>query len=1249
MSRLPHLILTSALALSALSTVPVAAAPSALPAGCSGTAPIHCHFDVAPGNYDVTVDLGSTSRAATTGMSVETRRQVLPAVSTSAGQMIRSTATVNVRVPEGQPTGQGGTGTPGLSITFDGSAPAIGALSVKPASAPLVAYLAGDSTVCDQPGAPYAGWGQLLPTRVKSGAVVANYGDSGESSGSFLNNGALFPTLKPLIKSKDLVFIQFGHNDKDTTATAFRDNLTKMVNGVRERGGTPVLMTPPVRRLFSGNSLTPTALHINGLGVDLPAVIRALGQSANVPVIDLTAKSKTLVESLGPAASQQLYLTKEANDNTHFSVYGATQMAGLVVQGIRERNLSLVNFLRPSPATAKAQTDTLNRGVISVHTPKGNRVSWRMLADDPQDVTYNVYRDGTKVNAAPVSGPTSFVDADGTAGAKYVVQAVTGGVEQQAKFAAEDSLSLDSVNGANASSRDVPLQIPPGGTTPSGEAYTYTANDTSVGDLDGDGQYELIVKWDPTNAHDNSQAGYTGNVYLDAYKLNGTRLWRIDLGRNIRAGAHYTQFQVFDYDGDGRAEVAVKTADGTRSGTGQVIGNASADYRNSSGYILTGPEFLSVFRGTDGAVLATANYQPPRGTVSSWGDNYGNRVDRFLAGTAYLDGSRPSIIMARGYYTRSVITAWDYRNGALTQRWIFDSNSAGSQWTGKGNHQLSIADVDADGRDEVLYGSMAIDDNGKGLWQNGTHHGDAYHVGDFIPTRPGLEVFKPSESTSEVAHWMGDARTGQIIWSAPSCGCDNGRAVADDIWAGNPGAEAWSAAVDGLRSGTNGSQVAARKPSSINFVIWWDGDAQRELLDGTHIDKYGTSGDTRLLTGSGVSSNNGTKSTPALQADILGDWREEVIWRTSDNKALRIYSTTDSTSISRPSLMQDRQYRVAVAWQNTGYNQPPHPSFAISNAAPTAEVPLLAGGGQPSDTNLQYYGRWNRSNSSYYWMGWAGGYVDAAFTGSSIGVKQRNAIDLYYSVDGKPLQWKRNVSGNVTLATGLASGTHKVRIGYRERAGSYTGDPVFGGLILAGGGQTTAISRPGKLIEFIGDSITVGQPNANRPFTSYPWLAGERLGAAHTQVAQGGACLVNQDCYGMVDWFRRSSNTATTDDWNFATYQAAAVVINLGTNDVGHGVSGPTFQQNYVTMLDRVRRAYPSAQIFAMGTFRGRYLTETRNAVAARSAAGDTKVRFVDTAGWIDPATDTSDNVHPTDAGHVKIANRLTAVLDDYL
>jgi lysophospholipase L1-like esterase len=327
------------------------AAPLALPAQCSaaGSTSITCHFNVSPGNYDVSVGLGSTTKAANTSMSVEARRQVLNAVSTSAGQVVTTTVTVNVRNPEGEPTGEGGVGTPGLSIDFGGSAPAISSLTVTKANSPLVAYLAGDSTVCDQPTAPYTGWGQVLPTHVRNGAVIANYADSGESSGSYLANPALFPTLEKLIKRNDLVFIQFGHNDKTTTETAFRNNLTTMINGVRAHGGIPVLVTPPVRHLFNGSKLTPTALHVNSLGVNLPAVIRALGTSANVPVIDLTAMSKTLVESLGPSASAKIYLTKSVDgvtDNTHFSMYGAGQMADLVAQGISTLHLSLANYLR---------------------------------------------------------------------------------------------------------------------------------------------------------------------------------------------------------------------------------------------------------------------------------------------------------------------------------------------------------------------------------------------------------------------------------------------------------------------------------------------------------------------------------------------------------------------------------------------------------------------------------------------------------------------------------------------------------------------------------------------------------------------------------------------------------------------------------------------------------------------------------------------------------------------------------------
>ncbi|MET8259377.1 cellulose binding domain-containing protein [Micromonospora sp. NPDC005205] len=582
----------------------------------------------------------------------------------------------------------------------------------------------------------------------------------------------------------------------------------------------------------------------------------------------------------------------------------------------------------PPPSAGVVQMEKLDRGLVSVRSGSANLVSWRLLGTETTGVEFNLYRGATKVNATPITGATNYLDSGAAAGSAYTVRAVVGGVEQAASAPALQF---------GVGYLDVPLQVPAGGTTPSGESYSYSANDASVGDLNGDGSYEIVLKWDPSNAKDNSQSGYTGNVYVDAYTLTGTRLWRIDLGRNIRAGAHYTQFQVYDYDGDGRAEVAMKTADGTRSGTGQLIGSSSADHRNSSGYVLSGPEYLTMFNGQTGAIASTVSYDPPRGTVSSWGDSYGNRVDRFLAGTAYLDGQRPSLIMARGYYTRAVIAAWDFRNGTLTRRWTFDSNSSGNgAAAGQGNHQLSVADVDADGRQEIVYGAATIDDNGRLLHSTGNGHGDAMHVGDLDPGRAGLEVFKVDEDASKPSSYFADARTGQVLWSTPASG-DNGRGVSADIWAGSPGAESWSSAVAGLAN-TRGQNVG-RKPSSANFLAWWDGDPVRELLDGTKIDKYGTGGETRLLDGSAVASNNGTKSTPALSGDILGDWREEVIWRTTDSRALRIYSTPTPTSTRIYTLMHDPQYRVAIAWQNTAYNQPPHPGFFIGNGMNTPPTP----------------------------------------------------------------------------------------------------------------------------------------------------------------------------------------------------------------------------------------------------------------------------------------------------------------------
>jgi autotransporter-associated beta strand protein len=623
---------------------------------------------------------------------------------------------------------------------------------------------------------------------------------------------------------------------------------------------------------------------------------------------------------------------------------------------------SLGSMIQQSPAPPSLM-ENLGRGVVAVRTTTSSVfVGWRLLGTDPPDTAFNLYRstgggEPVLLNPEPIADVTQFVDntADLTEANVYSVRPVIFGLEQPS--GGSSALPPDA---ALQQYLRVPLQVPPGGTTPAGETYTYSPNDSSAGDLDGDGEYELVVKWDPSNAKDNSQSGYTGNVYLDAYKLDGARLWRIDLGRNIRAGAHYTQFQVYDLDGDGRSEVACKTADGTIDGAGTVIGDANADYRNGGGYILGGPEFLTVFDGLTGAALATASYVVPRGVVDNWGDNYGNRVDRFLAAVAYLDGQRPSLIMCRGYYTRAVVAAWNWRDGELTNIWTFDTGDTGTQnqyaaWRGQGNHNLSVGDVDGDGKDEIMYGSAAIDDDGRGLFSTGWGHGDALHMSDMDPDRPGLEVFQPHESPTSYGPngaEFRDARTGALILGVQASG-DIGRGLALDVDPRYRGYEMWaSGSAGGMYTaqlstpnavlGARGVEIASAKPS-INFGVWWDGDLLRELLDGTAITKWNwlAGNTTSLLSDPGISSNNGTKATPALSADILGDWREEVIWRESNNAALRIYTTTIPTTFRFYTLMHDRQYREAIAWQNTGYNQPPHPSFYLGDGMAPPPVPHI--------------------------------------------------------------------------------------------------------------------------------------------------------------------------------------------------------------------------------------------------------------------------------------------------------------------
>ena len=639
---------------------------------------------------------------------------------------------------------------------------------------------------------------------------------------------------------------------------------------------------------------------------------------------------------------------------------------------------------------APYQMEKLGRGVVAMRTDATSVfVGWRLLGTDAAATSFNVYRGTTKVNATPLTGATNLVDtgANLTVANTYTVRPVVGGVEQAASagFTLPANATTDQylrIPLQRPASGTTPPMVPEGapvGTAPAPEAYDYVANDCSAADLDGDGEYEIIVKWDPTNGHDNAHRGYTGNVYLDAYKLNGTRMWRIDLGINIRAGAHYTQFQAYDYDGDGKAEVVCKTADGTRSGTGQVVGSATADHRSANndgyeyGYIMRGPEFLTVFNGQTGAILATTGFVPTRHPTAQnptpdqlnaiWEDGYGNRCDRFLAGTAYLDGQRPSIIMARGYYTRTAVTAWDYRNGALTRRWTFDTYSgAPSTYRGMGAHALSIADVDNDGKHEIVYGACTIDDNGVGKYTTGIGHGDALHVSDMNPSRAGLEVFMPHE---EIARYgvngseVHDAATGTVLVSTSGENSDVGRGCAADIDSRYLGYEIW-ASRGGLKTIT-GTAISTVVPA-INFLAYWDGDLKREILNGNAVSKWNETAftSTALLTATGCEANNGSKSNPALSADLLGDWREEVIFReagTTGAAALRIYTTTIPTTQRLATLMHDPQYRVAIAWQNTAYNQPPHPSFYLGTGMTNPPQPnpniVIVGATVPTGTTYQ--------------------------------------------------------------------------------------------------------------------------------------------------------------------------------------------------------------------------------------------------------------------------------------------------------
>ena len=697
------------------------------------------------------------------------------------------------------------------------------------------------------------------------------------------------------------------------------------------------------------------------------------------------------------------------------------------------------------------QCERLDRGVVAVRTCQDSvLVSWRYLDIDPIGTTFEVLR-GSKVIARPAANAPTFIldNNPGNKKVKYTVRAIPPKTESgmssyhgdparlaaAAKLAARGSWTLPA--DAPTGYIDIPLTLPDSLIDDQDHRVGYIANDATMADLDGDGRMEIVLKWDPSNSRDNSQSGLTSPTYFDAISLDGRLLWRVNLGRNIRSGAHYTPFIVADLDGDGCAELLVRTSDGTTDGTGTVIGDADADHRvqpnadtqygaqhfpreefrgpdakrRRGGFINRGPEFVTVFDGRTGRAIDSAPYIPERGELRAWGDNYANRSDRFLAACAYLDGQHLSAVFCRGYYTRTGIAAYDFDGQRLTTRWVFDTiNPEWADYAGQGNHNLRVGDVDGDGCDEIIYGSMALDHDGTGLYNTGFGHGDAMHLTAFFPPRPTPlplpqregsghlsqveEDMEPSLETtpslkfpspfgegsgvrlagggsSPLQIWdchenkrdgseLRDAATGQVIFQILS-NKDVGRCMAADIDPANPGLEMWSSASGGICN-VRGEVIDSTARIPINFGIWWDGDLLREMLDHEAISKYiplssrmspyhgdqntGYNGDSQEgeagkqhfdFSGSsscppvfvleGTAFNNGTKSNPCLCADVIGDWREEVLARTPDSRHLRLYVSQLPTKYRFHTFLTDPVYRHSVTMQNVGYNQPTNVGF----------------------------------------------------------------------------------------------------------------------------------------------------------------------------------------------------------------------------------------------------------------------------------------------------------------------------------
>ncbi|MBQ9598986.1 MAG: bacterial Ig-like domain-containing protein, partial [Clostridia bacterium] len=773
------------------------------------------------------------------------------------------------------------------------------------------------------------------------------------------------------------------------------------------------------------------------------------------------------------------------------SLLALTLLAGTVVLPVSaaDKQTETISYTYSAGEgnTYTREMEKLGRGLVAVKTDSGVFLSWRLLDSEDailgsakKGVSFKVYRDGSEI--ATLTNATSYTDEN--VGTSYSVAPVINGTVGE-RCAAVSVMPTNYF--------DIPLVTPETETVD----YKYTDSETnelvdgtltynffpadcSTGDLDGDGEYEIIVKWTSAEKDVGSPGSpaYSGTVRFAAYKLDGTKMWSqdINLGKNVFSSAHTAQFLVYDFDGDGKSEMMVQTSRGSKDAKGNYVSkaanpatypniasltdedNASADYRNAGwGLITTGDEYLTVFNGETGEAMDTIDLPTPRGEAIEWGDangTAGNRVNRFMASVAYLDGEKPYAVYSRGYYMakeayavnldrqRTSIAGVSFENGRLNPKYRFDTNSKypgsyeGSQiYAGNGNHNCAVADVDGDGKDEYMTGALCMEvdeqDRFRPRWCTFLEHGDALHIGDYDPTHKGFEFFTVQEdggpnhyTGTEIGYGMTvvDADTGEFLFRE-SASADTGRGVMASIGMGGY-YQIWSSKNTNLYMSNGGKDYTAGSKNGLsqNFRVFWDGDLYDELLDGTNITNWNGSGMTGVFNATGCVQINGTKANPSLQADLFGDWREEVVYPLSNGSALRVFTTTAPTNYKMKTLMQDPVYRSGVAAEQTAYNQPPHVGFYLDDTVILGDVKNITVNNQKTTYNAgEEFDKSALTVTAEYDSG-----VTTEVTGYKVsGYDSLNVAEqtLTISYGGKEATVKVNVTSSFTLdANGYITG-----------------------------------------------------------------------------------------------------------------------------------------------------------------------------------------------------------------------------------